>query len=113
MMSEDQGKIPPSLSEEQLKKLVLEALDDAADWNNPETFHARFGHVERGITTDDVVHGLEEDWQFERPPVFNKSFWQWKYYLDTVNVDGEPILIVIAVDTLDRSFEVITRWPNR
>lgn len=109
-MTYSQGTIPPSLTKEKLKKLVLEALDKAADADNPETFHALFGHLDRGLQTDDVIHGLERDWQFDRPPVFNQSYWQWKYYIDTESIDGDPILIVIAVDTLDRSFEVITRW---
>jgi hypothetical protein len=112
-MTDKEGKIPPPLSEEQLRRLILEAIDDAADWDNPETFHARFGHLDRGLQTDDILHGLEEDWQFDRPPVFNEFHWQWKYYIDTENTDGTPILIIVAVDSLDRSFEVITRWRKR
>jgi hypothetical protein len=112
-MNTSEGRIPPHLSEEQLKKLVLEAIDDSADENNPETFHALFGHLDRGLQTDDVLHGLEQEWQFDRPPCFNKFHWQWKYYIDTENVDGGRILIIIAVDTLDRSFEVITRWRQQ
>lgn len=112
-MVDIEGTIPPPLDEEQLKKLVLEAIYDAADTDNPETLHARFGHVDRGISTDDVLHGLKEDWQFDRPPEFSKFHWQWKYYIESENVDGDPILIIIAVDTADRSFEVITRWPRR
>jgi len=51
--------------------------------------------LDRGITTDDVLHGLAEDWQFDRPPVFSRFHWQWKYYIDTVDVDGVPILIIM------------------
>ena len=114
-MVQETSSIPPPLSEEQLRKLVLEAIDDAADHDNPETYHARtyharYDHPERGLQIDDVLHGLEMDWQFERPPYFNKKFWQWKYYIDTENIDGRRITIIIAVDTQDRSFEVITRW---
>jgi len=112
-MVDSEGTIPPPLSEEQLKKLILEAIDDAADIDNPETYHALFGHLDRGLQTDDVIHGLEEEWQFDRPPLFNRFHWQWKYYIDTENIDGVPILILIAVDTRDRSFEVITRWRLR
>jgi hypothetical protein len=112
-MDTGEGRIPPHLSEEQLKKLVLEAIHDSADEDNPETFHALFGHLDRGLQTDDIIHGLEQEWQFDRPPCFNKFHWQWKYYIDTENVDGGQILIIIAVDTLDRSFEVITRWRQQ
>lgn len=103
------GYIPPCLTEEELKSLVSGALED---WPGEasETFHARFGHLERGLSQDDVIHGLESSWSFDRPPVFNHKEWQWKYYLATESIDGDDLLIIIAVDTLNRSFEVITRW---
>jgi hypothetical protein len=109
-MVQEAGTIPPALTEEQLKKLLLEAMDETADTYNPETFHARFDHLDRGLQMDDVIHGIGQEWQFERPPCFNKFHWQWKYYIDTENVDGGRILVIVAVDTVDRSFEVITRW---
>lgn len=104
-----EGYIPPCLREEELKSLVSEALEDGPSGAN-ETFHARFGHLERGLSQDDVIHGLEKPWKFDRPPVFNPKEWQWKYFLATESIDGDDLLIIIAVDTLNRSFEVITRW---
>jgi hypothetical protein len=104
------GTIPPSLSEADLRKLVLEAINDAPNALNPQTFHARFDHLERGLQMDDVIHGLERNWHFQRPPVFNPTEWQWKYYIATETVDGDPLTILIAVSTTDRSFEVITKW---
>jgi hypothetical protein len=80
------------------------------DAANPETFHALFDHPERGLDTNDTIHGLERQWKFERPPLFNADEWQWKYYIDTENVAGDAITIIIAVDSLRREFEVITRW---
>jgi hypothetical protein len=109
-MVQETGTIPPSLTEQQLKELLLHAIDNAADTDNPETFHALFGHLDRGLQTNDVIYGLEREWKFERPPVFNPKFWQWKYYIDTESVGGDAITITVAVDTLRREFEVITRW---
>jgi hypothetical protein len=109
-MVQEQGTIPPSLTVAELKKLVREAIDESADYRSPETYHALFDHPERGLDSNDVIHGLEREWVFERPPVFNKSTWQWKYYIDTESVGGDAITIIIAVDTPGRSFEVITRW---
>ncbi|MGO9124971.1 MAG: hypothetical protein ACLP6G_08770 [Terriglobales bacterium] len=109
-MVQEKGTQPTSLTEEKLKKLIHEAIDDAADTNNPETFHALFGHLDRGLQTNDVIHGLEREWKFERPPVFNRDFWQWKYYIETESVSGDAITIIVAVDSLRREFEVITRW---
>jgi hypothetical protein len=59
---------------------------------------------------DDVIHGLERNWTFDRPPEFNEDEWQWKYRIATESIDGDEIVIVIAVDTANRSFEVVTRW---
>ena len=109
-MVQEEGKIPPSLTEAQLKKLIQEAIDENADTSNPETFHALFDHPERGLHTNDVIHGLEREWRFDRPPQFNKKEWQWKYYIDTESVDGDGITITIAVDSVRKEFEVITRW---
>jgi hypothetical protein len=103
------GYRPPCLSEDDLKALVREALARAPEHGN-ETYHARFDHLERGISSDDVIHGLERDWHFERPPEFNEDEWQWKYRIATENIEGEFLLILIAVDTQDRSFEVVTKW---
>jgi hypothetical protein len=73
-MSHSKGTIPKSLTEQQLKLLLDEALKvDFVD--NPETYHALYEHPERGIETDDVLYGLEQSWKFERPPVFNKYHW--------------------------------------
>jgi hypothetical protein len=104
------GYIPPQLSEADLRKLLLGALEGASGRGSPETFHARFDHLERGITIDDVIHGIEHAWTFERAPEFNREAWQWKYYLATETIEGERLTIVVAVDTGSRTFEVITRW---
>jgi Domain of unknown function (DUF4258) len=104
------GYIPPELTEAELRALVQDALENAPGWGNIETFHARFHHLDRGITLDDVIHGLERPWVLERKPEFNKDEWQWKYRIATETVDGDPIVILIAVDTTNRTFDVVTRW---
>jgi hypothetical protein len=104
------GFRPPHLDELALKALVLEALELSPAPGRLETYHARFDHLERGLSVDDVIHGLERDWKFDRPPEFNWDQWQWKYRIATESIDGDAIVIVIAVDSASRSFEVITRW---
>jgi hypothetical protein len=71
------GFRPPHLSEAELKAPVLEALARAPGPTNLETYHARFDHLERGISIDDVIHGLERAWKYERQPEFNENEWQW------------------------------------
>jgi hypothetical protein len=106
------GFIPGPLNEEQLRKLVLEAIGRQQD-QNPETYHALFGHLERGIQTDDVLFALRGIWRkFRVQKPFNKYFWQWKYRIIASDADDRELLIIIAVDTIRREFEVITRWPE-
>ena|SRR5258707_10915527 len=102
------GYVPPSLSRDELRKLVLDAIQDIP---NPETYHALYDHPERGITTDDVIHALEGEWTIARRS-FNKSEWQWKYEIDGTTIDDEPITIILAVDSKRREFVVITRWKT-
>jgi hypothetical protein len=104
-----QGYIPPCLSEEELRSLVSNALENGPDGSD-DTFHARFDHLERDLSQDDVIYGLERPWNFDKPPVFNEDEWQWKYSIATESVDGDALVIIIAVDTSNRSFEVVTRW---
>jgi hypothetical protein len=78
-----------------------------------ETSHARFDHLERGISLDDVIYGLKQNWTYERTPEFNEDEWQWKYRLKTETIDGDELTIIIAVDTVDKTFEVVTRWTPR
>lgn len=57
-----EGYIPEHLSEAALRKLLLEALEEVPDWSSPESFHALFDHLERGLSSDDVIHGIESEW---------------------------------------------------
>src|SRR5262249_20811816 len=106
------GFIPVPLSAAELRKLVLESLQKAPEGQNPETFHALFDHLERGLSTDDVIHALEGEWTIAGSK-FNEKEWQYKYEIDGFSIDEEPITIVIAVDTANREFSVVTRWRNK
>jgi len=105
------GYRPQYLKEADLKTLVLAAIAGVPE-PSVETFHARFGHLERGISLDDVIHGLKQDWKYERTPEFNEEEWQWKYRLLTETIDGDELTIIVAVDTRARTFEVLTRWTQ-
>jgi hypothetical protein len=109
-MVQETGVIPEPLSKEQLKKLVVDAINATTYHEILESYHALYGHMDRGILTSDVIHGLQRDWKFERNPHFDRDNWQWKYYIDTETVDGDPITIVIAVDSLRKEFRTVTRW---
>ena len=82
------GYIPPELTVAGLRALVHDALENAPGWGNIETFHARFHHLDRGITLDDVIHGLERSWVLERKPEFNKDEWRGSLNLTKTSGSG-------------------------
>jgi hypothetical protein len=104
-----QGYTPDPLSEDDLRKLLLEAIQKSPDYSNPESYHALFDHLERGLSTDDIIHALEGVWSVARKK-FNKDEWQWKYEIDATSIEGEPITVIVAVDSVNRDFTIITRW---
>jgi len=106
-----EGFIPNPLSAKQLREIVLDAIQKNPDYESPESFHALFDHLERGLSTDDVIHALEGEWTIARCS-FNKTEWQYKYEIDGFSIDEEPITILIAIDTGAREFTVVTRWRN-
>jgi hypothetical protein len=67
--------------------------------------------LERGLSTDDVIHALEGKWRVARS-VFNRDERQYKYEIEGGSIDGDFITIILAVDTLRREFTLVTRWRN-
>jgi FPC/CPF motif-containing protein YcgG len=111
-MSSAKGIKPKPLSAPELKKLMVEYLQKAPDTDNPESWHALFHHLERGIQTDDVIYGIKADWKRFKVLPFKEYFWQWNYRIETQNADEKSLTLVVAVDTANREFEVITRWTD-
>lgn len=112
-MVQERGVVPDPLTEEQLRKLLLDAMNASTYAETLETYHALYGHMDRDISHGDVIHGLQSSWHFERSPYFNRDHWQWKYYIAAETVDGKAITIVVAVDSWRREFVVLTRWPEK
>lgn len=103
-------KRPSPLDAKALRKLVDKALEKGPWVGYSETAHATFDHPERHIDINDVLHGLEQPWTKVRPDEFNEGEFQWKYEIVTTDIEGDELTIIIAVDTRNESFEVVTRW---
>src|SRR5258708_6549668 len=94
-MSTSEGKRPKPLNEKELRKVLEAAVEDGT---YGETLHASFDHPERRIDLNDVLYGLGQQWTLKGSPEFEENFWQWKYKIETKDIEGEPITIVVAVD---------------
>lgn len=101
------GYIPRSLSSDALRDLGWQALSPDAE--HPQTVHALFAPLPPGLSADDVIHVLEEEFTVARRS-FSYDEWRYRYEVDGPSVDGEPITIVLEVDTLRREFIVAARW---
>jgi hypothetical protein len=102
------GKKPPPLGEKALRRFVWRVLSKGL---YRESFHAKYEHPERGITTDDVIHGLErDDWIIAKKPNWDDEHGNWEYLIRTTDLDGKELHVKIAVFPAAGRLKVITRW---
>jgi hypothetical protein len=108
MSTSGKSSRPAPLGEKALREFLSLAIEQGY---YRESQHAEKDHPERNISVDDVVHGLEHpDWKFERKPVWDTEHQEWKYYIDTTNIEGDRLVVVLKIMPQYKRFEVITRW---
>jgi hypothetical protein len=108
MSSSSECKRPGHLSEHALRQLIRLAMDKGY---YRECWHAEHDHVERNISADDVIHGLErEDWILANSPNYDDAHRSWEYLIKTVDIEGDELSIKIAAYPSENRFEVISRW---
>ena len=108
MSTSDKTNRSPCLSETAIRELVRYAIEKSY---YKESFHAEYEHSERNLSIEDVIYGLERgDWTFDRPPEFDEDHKNWKYFIKTVDIESEPLVILIKAIPEYKRFEVITRW---
>ena len=108
MSYREKRNLPPALSESGLRELILFAISKGY---YRESFHSEAEHLERNISFDDVLYGLESvAWVFAEPPDFDERHKSWEYLIITTDIEGDYLTIKIAAFPDDKRFEVITRW---
>jgi hypothetical protein len=105
-----QGKKPKSLEEAGVRKVVLAALSNAGYYIESFSLHTRFDHPERHLSIDDIINGLKINWRGCKVDEFNDDEWQWKYLVKTNDIEGFPLVIVVALDTNNNRFTVVTSF---
>lgn len=107
-MSSEPKNRPAPLSVKALRAFVTRALEKGY---YRESLHAAEGHLERNISLDDVIHGLErKDWTLAEAPNYDPEHGNWEYLIKTQDLDGNELHIKIAVQSQLNRLEVITRW---
>lgn len=108
-----QGNRPKPLNPAQVKEVILAALGNEGSYSEqPLSLHARFDHLERKIDFNDVLFGLKQNWRSCKTDGFDSDNWQWKYRIQTKDIEEREFTIVLRLDPLNKKFTVITRWPN-
>ena len=107
-MSTPKDKPKPALDEGGLRHLINYAL--AHDYVD-ESDHSEFDHPERGISTDDVLHGLaQKDWKLIRQPNYDEEHRCWEYLIQTKDIEGDELEVKVAALPDYKRIIIITRW---
>lgn len=108
MSTPSQERQPSPLSENALRNLISYALARAYV---QESDHATDDHPERGLSIDDVIHGLErDDWKIIKEPNYDEEHRSWEYLIETVDIEGEALYIKLAAFPELKRIEIVTRW---
>jgi hypothetical protein len=105
-----QGKKPKSLEQGAVRKVVLTALSNDGYYVESFSLHSRFDHPERHLSIDDILNGLKIEWRGCKVDEFNDEEWQWKYLIKTADIEGFPLVIVVALDPKNNRFTVVTSF---
>ena len=99
---------PRPFTAEELRAFVREALCSGSIREIP---HSRIGRAYRNITNDDIVHGLERDgWRLAGVPRFDRRCSRWRYEISTVDMEGEPLRLIIRPWPELCRIDIITKW---
>jgi hypothetical protein len=106
------GRRPKPLPPSAVKQIIDEALGDEGSYAEAMSMHSRFDHLERRIDFNDVLFGLNRPWEACKADGFDDENWQWKYKIITQDIDERVFTIVLRLDSRNKKFHVITRYPN-
>ena len=105
------GNKPKPLKTADVRKIINEALREGS-YIESLSLHARFDHLDRKIDFNDVLFGLRSPWASCKADEFDVHNWQWKYKIKTQDINERLFTIVLRLDLENKSFHVITRYPN-
>jgi len=102
------GARPQPFTAEELRAFIREALSSGS---YREIGHSRIDRTYRNIRNDDIVHGLErDDWQLVDAPEFDPKRACWRYKISTVDVEGDPLNLIVSARTELCRIDIITKW---
>ena len=108
-MTSHGGTRPKPLTEKGIRKLIETALQRGT-YIEEFSLHVRFDHPERHLSIDDLLHGLRQKWRGCKTDDFDPDEWQWKYRVKTYDIEGFELIVVVALDTKNIRFTIVTAF---
>ena len=97
----------PPLTEEALRTAVARIVMYGTI---RETLHSARDRSYRNITERDILAMLEGKWSLAAAPEWDERHRSWKYKLKGVDLDGDELELVIAVDVEMNLIHIITKF---
>lgn len=105
-----EGHKPKPVDCKQVRRVVLAAMGDDGYYIESFSLHTRFDHPERHLSIDDLICGLKQEWNGCKVDRFDGDEWQWSYRIRTTDIEGFPLIIVVALDPKNIRFKVVTAF---
>jgi hypothetical protein len=75
-----------------------------------ESFHSATERASRSISQDDILAMLEGDRRLEGQPDWDEAHKNWEYKVVGVDLEGDALVLKIAVNEELLRVTVITKW---
>ena len=101
------GGRAPALDFETLQVAVRRIAMYGTIW---ETKHSAVDRGYRNVSQDDILALLEGDWKLAGEPEWDEFHRNWKYKVAGLDIDGDDLTLVIAVNVEMQRIDVITKF---
>jgi len=75
-----------------------------------ETWHSEQERSYRNVSQDDIVAMLDGPWKLVARPEWSHAHENWKYKLIGMDIEGDELELVVAVNTELDLIEIITKY---
>jgi hypothetical protein len=106
-ISASSARHEPPLTEEELRTAVARIVMYGTI---RETLHSVRDRSYRNITERDIVAMLEGKWSMDAPPEWDEQHRNWKYRLKGLDVAGDELVLILAVQIEFNRIDVITKF---
>lgn len=101
------GQRPSPLSEPDLQLAVARII---LHGTYRETHHSAEDRSYRNVSDDDIQFMLRGSWRLSGGPEWDETHKNWKYKLTGHDIEGDELVLVVAVNQEEQLITVITKY---